>query len=405
MSESHGPLAGIRVIDLSSFLSGPFSTMMLGDLGADVIKVERPPKGDPLRTVGHRYRGQSVQCVNVNRNKRSILLDLRVAEDRQVVLDLAVEADVLVQNWRPGVATALGLDDRALASANPRLIRLSITGYGPDGPYADRPAFDSLIQAQTGTTARHRVGDRPATIPNYVADKVTSLMAAQAVLAALVERDRTGVGRRVEVSMLDALAYFNFPDIMEDQTFLGDPAGRQSRPLPRSFIVAASDGYLAVAPATGAQVRQAMCAVGHPEWVSELRSIQDPLELLRELLDRIESVTAGESVSTWLRRFTAEDVPVAPVLDARGHLEDVQVAHNRLYSVYTHRELGPMRAPRYPALFDGAASATLRLHAPAPGEHDEAIRRSLFGGQPSDQHGEVRSPQHTLVAVDDAASD
>src|SRR5581483_4490294 len=192
------PLDHIRVVDATGYLAGPFAAMMLADLGADVVKVERPPKGDPLRTIGHRFEGQSVQCDNVNRNKRSVLVDLATADGRDDFLRLG---------------------DGALAAANPRLVRVWITGFGPDGPLADRPAFDALIQAHTGLAWRHRHDGRPAELRTYLADKVTSALAAQAALAALVGRERTGTGERVEISMLDAVAYFNFPEVMEDRTY------------------------------------------------------------------------------------------------------------------------------------------------------------------------------------------
>ena len=367
------PLDHIRVVDATGYLAGPFAAMMLADLGADVIKVERPPKGDPLRTIGHRFEGQSVQCDNVNRNKRSVLLDLGAPDGRDDFLHLLAGADVVLLSWRPGVAEALGLGDDALAAANPQLVRVWITGYGPDGPLADRPAFDALIQAHTGLAWRHRHDGRPAELRTYLADKVTSALAAQAALGALVGRDRTGTGERVEISMLDAVAYFNFPELMEDRTYGWDPATTGERPLPRSFVVATADGWLAVAPAKGSQVQAALRAIGHPEWIAEVRAVTDPIALIAALLDRIESVTTGEPTAVWVKRFGAADVPVAEVLGPDAHLADPQVVHNRLYGEVDDPVRGPMRYVRYPARFAGDPEFRLRGPAPSVGQHTEEV--------------------------------
>jgi crotonobetainyl-CoA:carnitine CoA-transferase CaiB-like acyl-CoA transferase len=376
------PLEGISVVDLSTYVAGPFAAMMLADLGADVIKVERPPKGDPLRRVGHRYRNESALYINVNRNKRSMLLDLRDRDDRLVFLRLVDKADVLLRNWRPGVAESLDLADDVIVERNPRLIRLSITGYGPDGPLACRPVFDAQIQAGTGLAHRQRHGGRPELIRTAIADKITSMMAAQAVLAALVARARTGLGELINISMLDAVAYFNFPDLMENRTFLHDPAVTTEELVPPSFIVATSDGYIVVAPATAEHIRAAIAAVGHPEWLRELPSARDP-DGLATVMAAIESATRNESSEVWLHRFAAANVPVGRVLDADLHFADDQVIHNRIYLEDDHPQWGPVRYPRYPARLAGYPDDRLRRPAAGMGQHDAEVRQEL-AGVPSD---------------------
>lgn len=346
------PLEGVRVVDATSYLTGPLCTVMLADLGADVVKVERPPKGDPLRRIGHRFMGVSAQFANINRNKRSIAVDLRVDDEVGALRELLTTADVFVQNWRPGVADGLGLSDETLAASNPRLVRVSITGYGHDGPRSAAPAFDAILQGETGLAHRQARDGVPEPVRTYLADKVTGVMAAQAVLAALLTRERTGRGERVDVSMLDAVAYFNFPDMMERRTFLDDPAADEPVPEPASFVVAASDGHLVIAPASGAQVQAALAVVGRPDDADRLRGL-GATELFTELMALIEAATRRGPCDMWLERFAAADVPVGRVASLDDHLADPQVRHNGTYMLLRHERLGVHRVPAYPACFGG----------------------------------------------------
>jgi crotonobetainyl-CoA:carnitine CoA-transferase CaiB-like acyl-CoA transferase len=383
------PLEGCRVVDACTYVAGPFATMMLADLGADVLKIE-PPGGDPNRRFGVRHRGTGLLFVNTNRNKRSVELDVKDAVDGGLLQELIGEADVFAENWRPGVAARLGLTGEALQALNPRLIHLSITGYGPDGPTAQRGAFDSVVQGVSGLAWHNGREGRPELLRTYVADKVTSTFAAQAVLGALLARERTGAGQRVEVSMLDAATYFNFPDMLAERTVIGDdrPVEPEANPG-RCTLIRASDGHLVVAPSSAAHVRQACDAVGHPEWVDDLAALRGFAALAPALMSRLESVTVTNTVHHWLAAFEAADVPAGPVHDVDAHLGDPQVLHNGTYAEIDHPELGAVRAPRFPvrmAGLDGRRGAPWPITAaPVAGQDGDRVRtgrrwRATAGG-------------------------
>jgi crotonobetainyl-CoA:carnitine CoA-transferase CaiB-like acyl-CoA transferase len=298
---------------------------------------------------------------------------------------------VYISNWRPGVAEGLGLSDATLAELNPSLVRLSVTGFGRDGPLASAPAFDSLLQAHSGLTHDQAGGGRPQGIRALLADKTTALMAAQALLAALVARATSGRGELVDLAMLDVMAYFNFPELMQDLTFeqLEQPdepdeedeaaelAAFGAASPRRSSVIETEDGFLVVAPVSGAQIGRCLEAVGHPEWKAQLKALTNQKELQDTMLDLVESVTRGGTTAHWLARFAEHDVPAAAVLDARAHLADSQVRHNDIYSMADHPHLGRMREVRYPARFGGVAHRSTRRPAPMPGEHTEEVLGEL----------------------------
>ena len=362
------PLSDVRVLDASTYLLGPVAAMMLADLGAEVIKVE-PPDGDPYRRVGPRHAGTGLQAAVVNRNKRSVALDLKDRCDRVRFLALVRSADVVVHNWRPGVGQRLHLDDAMLADTNPRLIRLWVTGYGPDGPLADRPAFDSLLQAQTGLTCLQGHPGDPETVRTYLADKVTAAFAVQAVLAALLEREHTGAGRLVSLSMLEALAYFNFPDVCLHRLRCGD--GGEAVPPP-STLVPTADGHVVVSPVSGRQVRAAIAAVGDPGACAELEARKDWAALAGRLVEVLARSTKRLTTARCLELFAAADVPAAPVLSPDQHLSDPQVHHLGIYGHLDDDTLGRVRYARYPG--------GLRTTRPAPsiGQHNSEVLDELI---------------------------
>jgi crotonobetainyl-CoA:carnitine CoA-transferase CaiB-like acyl-CoA transferase len=376
-------LRGCRVIDASSYVTGPMAAMMLADLGADVIKVE-PLGGDPYRRIRTRNAPVSVGALNVNRGKRSIALDLKQRDDQAVIRQLLADADVLIENWRPGVPDRLGLGDDVLERDFPRLIHVAISGYGPAGPLVAHGAFDSLVQARTGLAMLRLQDGRPSPLPTYLADKITSVFAAQAVLAGLLDRQTTGLGGRLDVSMLDAVSYFNFPDIMEKRTIIAEGEPEASW-LPSSTeaatTVKTSDGWIAVSPTSRAQVVATCAAVDHPEWVDELAAFMKFGELAPELIRRLETVTTGRTSGEWLTRFQEHDVPAAPILDADGHLAEPQVLANDIYGEVTHPTAGRVRFVRPPVRFrraDGTVpSADEMRPMPATGEHRNEILAEL----------------------------
>ena len=348
-------LRGVRVIDASGYLSGPFAGLMLADLGADVIKIEHPTAHDPLRRYRNQSHPASAMAANVNRNKSSVLLDLKADPDKATFGELVAAADVLVLNMRPSAAEAIGLGDAMLADLNERLIRLWITGYGTDGPRCDEPAYDASIQAYSGLIAAQSEAGLPAPVRTYVADKVSSMFAVQGVLAALLERERTGKGQRVDVAMLDATAYFAFPDLFEDHTFVDyeNPGGSMGH---AAVVGSTKDGAIVLAAGNGKQLRAALEVLGHPEWWEDLKRAAGPEARTVAMLALFQPVLRSATTEEWIARFRARDVPVAPILTAAQHLDDAQVVANELYSTYAHPQFGAMRAVRYPARFSAMST-------------------------------------------------
>lgn len=363
------PLAGVRVLETCSWVSGPYAGLVLADLGAEVVKVE-PPTGDPMRRFRRPATAYSAEFANCNRGKRSVALDLKAPEGRDQFLDLARTSDVVVSNWRPQVAESLGLGDATLVARNPRLIRVYITGFGPTGPLARAAAFDSVVQARSGMTMAAGSA-APSLAQGYPVDKLTGLVAAQAALAALFARERDGRGDRVDVPMLDVAAYVDFVELFANRTFL-DTAPAEAvnvqatalRPLP------ARDGWIVLAPVAGVQIRAVCDAVGHPEWLDELRRAPTAAAAARSLFDRLEAELPSRSLDDWLARFELHDVPVSPCLSLDQHLADEQVRHQQLYSVVDWPAVGAARCVRYPGSFQGRGRLVADRPPPEIGELD-----------------------------------
>jgi crotonobetainyl-CoA:carnitine CoA-transferase CaiB-like acyl-CoA transferase len=357
---SGGPLEGIRVVEAAAFVAGPYSAMMLADMGADVVKVE-PPTGDPLRTFGRRVAGLSITFVNTNRNKSALTCDLRTDAGKAAFLELLEDADILVTNWRPGVAEGFGLDADFVRERFPKLVWVRITGYGLDGPLASTPVFDALIQARSGMmVAQGENAPRP--VWSWIVDKVTASFAAQASLAGLVRRNTTGDGSIVDISLLDSFAYFNFPDLLTERTILSEhdrPAlnaqNRGVRPVPTK------DGWLMVNPVRGIQLKRALEAFGRADSIAELKTLNNSAATHRFFVIA-EEAAAARTTAEWLEILAEHDVPAAPVLDFDAHFADPQVVHNRTYVEMSDPRLGPIRQPRFPARFNTGEAGIM----PAP---------------------------------------
>lgn len=365
------PLEGLKIVESSSYLTGPYASMMLGDLGAQIIKVE-PPGGDGFRSFGHSQQGWSALWVSSNRGKRSIVLDLKNENDLATMRQLVAAADILVENWRPHVAASLGLGQEVVTALNPRLVRLSITGFGASGPLSTAPAFDSLIQGHTGMVDLLSASGRPDVAPYWVVDKVVSTFGAQAVLAALYQRERTGIGSHISLPMLDVMTYFNFLDMFQHRTFVRDQTPWSPVPNP---VVRTADGYIVITPVSGTQMSRTLKALERPDIKAELLTIKEPARLAATFYKRIEEVLVTQSSAHWLDLFASFDLPVAPVRSLDDHLKDPQVRHNTLYHEM-ETPVGPIRAVRYPATFDGTQFKPIGA-PPAPGEHAAQIRAEL----------------------------
>jgi crotonobetainyl-CoA:carnitine CoA-transferase CaiB-like acyl-CoA transferase len=372
MTDATRPLAGTRVIDLTTNMSGPLATMVLADQGADVVKVE-PLSGDAIRTVGTGHAGMSAYFANNNRGKRSIAVDLSTEQGREVVRRLARDADVFAQNFRPGVVERLGLGDHELMPANRRLVYASISGFGTVGPLAGAPAYDHVVQALSGFAAIQSAGtSEPSMVRHGVVDKATAYTFAQAVTAALLRRERTGQGGRVDVSMLDVAIAFLWPDGMMDNT-VDDPS-MVLPPTSRSFrVTPTADGQVVLVTLTAAQWAGLTSALLDADGTSD--AMADTAERMRggaEVMRRVRAKIAGMPTAGVLDRLSAADVPVAPVLalDAVAHHDQV-VACGTVWA-FEHGVLGPVHQPRPAPLFDDEQIEPERT-APRLGEHADEI--------------------------------
>jgi CoA:oxalate CoA-transferase len=357
------PLEGIRVLEAATYVTGPYAGQMLADLGAEVIKVESPAGGDAFRRFGRPDGPYSPIFANTNRGKGSVVLDLKDQACRSELLDLVASADVWVTNWRPGVADRLGLGDQVLADRNPRLVRLYISGYGREGPKADAPVFDTIVQAASGLTHALSNGARPALLPGFPIDKLTAAMATQAILAALFARERRGRGERIDLSMLASAAYSDFVELFSNRTFLGS-APDEARNLQATGLRAlpSKDGWMVTAPVSGSAIRKVCEVVGHPEWSEELRRLDDQTRVAEELFTKLERVLPDRTTDEWLELFGAHDVPAARCLTIDEHLTDPQALSEDLYRIETWDGVGQVRTVRYPAVFASVG----RLGAPGP---------------------------------------
>jgi crotonobetainyl-CoA:carnitine CoA-transferase CaiB-like acyl-CoA transferase len=373
--KSAGPLAGVRVIELTTMITGPLAGMMLGDSGADVVKVENPNGGDPFRNF--REGTYSPHFSAYNRNKRSVALDLRTAEDRSALLALIARADVLLDNYRPGVMQRLQLDDQSLAGLNPRLVRCSITGFGSDGPYAARPAYDAIAQAMSGMSSLFVLPDEPRLTGPTIADNVTGQYACQGILAALFEREKTGVGRRVDVNMLESTLAF-LPDPFGYYTqmdLVSDPFLRAH--TSQSFAFACSDGkLLAVHLSSQPKFWEAFVqAIDSPELLADSRLANRAqrianYETLRGLAGH---VIGRRSREHWMDVLTKADVPCAPIYDVTEVFQDPQVKHLDSFMTLQHPQMGQLTAIRRPVRYDGRRDDQPQRPPPLLGEHTHEV--------------------------------
>jgi crotonobetainyl-CoA:carnitine CoA-transferase CaiB-like acyl-CoA transferase len=368
-----GPLDGIRVIDLTTVISGPVCTMILADQGADVVKVE-PPGGE----IGRRTSGDgefTAMFVSANRGKRSIALDLKQPAALNALRRLIAEADVLVQNFRPGTMARLGLDEPAVRATNPGLIYVSISGVGDTGPYVKKRVYDPVIQSLSGLAdlqADHDTG-RPKMIRTIVADKTTAVYAAQAICAALVARGRTGQGQHVRLSMLDTMVAFLWPEAMTQHTVVGRENAPQPAPRP-DLIFQTLDGYITVGSLSDSEWRGLCQVIDRLDWIDDPR-FKTPATRSHNAAERLTLI--GEILATgysqqWLDRLDAADVPCAPVLRRADVMNDVQIINNALIEQMEQPALGTVRQPRPAARFERTPA---RIGGPAPriGEHTDAI--------------------------------
>ena len=367
--EARRPLAGITVIDLTRVLAGPYCTLVLSELGARVIKVERPGLGDDAREVGPFIHGKSAYFMSLNRDKESIALDLAAEEDRAIFERLVARADVVVENYRPGVMAKHGFGWESLHARWPRLILASISGFGQTGPYAHRPAFDMVVQAMGGVMSlTGHPGGPPTRVGTSIGDITAGLFGAIGILGALYERGVTGVGRWIDVGMLDSQVA-----ILENAIARYAATGQVPGPLgsrhPSIAPFAAfqtKDKPIVIAAGHDAQFRLACDVLGAPELLTDPRfaTIPDRVRNADSLGAELEKRLASRTAADWLARFEKAGVPCGPINDIAAVLADPHVrARNMIVSVEDPRA-GHLDMPGFPVKLDGAIESPVR--APAP---------------------------------------
>lgn len=378
-----GPLQGIRVIDLSAVVSGPFGTSILADQGADVIMVEQAHAPDLVRNSGplaDTAQGVSAVFNSINRNKRSITLNLKHDEGKALLKRLVADADVVVQNFRPGALDRLGVGWDVLRQVNPELIMCSISGFGSDGPYSHRPAFDPVVQCISGYPVVQAAGGRPTLMGTIVCDKVTSLNVAQAICAALVARANGHGGQHIELAMVDASIHFLWPEAMWNNTYLDhDIEMPELTSLYRLFQTI--DGWaLVYSVSTDAQWLGMCRAFERPDLATDPRFVDLQARTLHsiEMNDEIEKETGRYTTAELVDLMDRHDVPVAPVNTRQEVIDDPHVRHRNILVESEHPTAGRLRSVRPPALFS-ATPAQLRLPAPTFGQHTDEVLQTLLG--------------------------
>ena len=386
MAEATGPLSGVKVLDLSIALTGPYAAALLADQGAEVVKVERPGIGDIARWVGVAVNGMSAFYLACNRGKRCIAVDLGTDEGRDIVLQMAADADVIIQNFRPGVIDRLGLGYDAVRERNPEVVYASISGYGPVGPYRDRSAYDTSIQAYAGFAATQaEPGGPPTFIKQNAADKVSALYACQAITAALFARASGRGGQHLELGMADACVSFLWAEAAGNEVLLDSDGS-----MPSSFNAGFSpmrflDGWGIVVPTTDADFAGMCKALDVEGWddprvrtVGERRKHRD---LLEPIMDMCYAMAANLTQAEAIERFERERVAFAMVLSAAEMVEDPHAQAIGMFEEFDHPVVGRARLPRHPTQFH-ATPASLGFGAPAVGQHtDEVLVELGLGAQ------------------------
>ncbi len=375
-------MEGLLVLDFTRVLAGPYCTAMLGDLGARVVKVESPG-GDDQRHMGVMIDGESASFAMLNRNKESVRLDLGHPEGRRIARQLAERADVVVENFRPGVADKLGVGYRELSEANPRLVYCSISGFGQSGPNAAAPAYDIVVQALSGLMSI--TGDPqgpPTLVGESIGDVCAGMFAAWGIASALFARERSGAGCHLDVAMFDAL-FSMLPTALAQYLYAGTEPQRvgNRHPLSSPFSAyAAADGYFVIAAANDKLFAAVARVVGSEQIVDDPRFATDALRSRHDaaLRECIESWSRRRELAAVVAAFTAAGVPVAPIQGVADACRSAQVRERGLLAPTTHPVWGESLLAPQPVRFSGALPNAVRA-APALGEHTEAVLTALLG--------------------------
>ena len=385
-----GPLDGIRIVDLSVALTGPLAAGMLVDQGADCVKVEQAPTGDVVRWLGSTVGGISAMFQAANRGKRSIVLDLRQADGLAILRDLVADADVLVQNFRPGVAERLGVAYDDIRSIRPDIVYADLTGFGPSGPYSHRRVYDTVIQAQSGLAASQTGlnDEQPKFLKQLVCDKVTAYTACQAITAALFARSRGAGGQHLELSMLDACIAFLFVDGAEHEVILdGDHSGPQSLAA-NNTPLAFDGGFAAVTVPTDKEFHGLARAMGVDSSDPDLATVRDrtanrekAMAVHRAVRENATKLTVSEAEAL----LDANQVPFGIVRAVNEIQDDPQVIANGVFSEFDHPAAGRVRHHRPPTRFHGPPTELREPAAPTLGQHSDEILTETGRGDRIDE--------------------
>lgn len=374
-----GPLSGIRVVDLTSMISGPVATMMLGDQGADVIKVE-PLTGDLVRIMGPNRAGLTSGFISANRSKRSLAIDLKSEQGMAVVKKLVTTADVFVQNFRPGAIVRMGLGEDVVRALKNDIVYVSISGFGETGPYAHKRVYDPVIQALCGLADIQKDGEtgRPKMIRTIIPDKTTSVTAAQAITAALFARERSGEGQHVKLAMLDTMVAYLWPEGMAGFTFIGKEVKAARAQFAQDLVFETTDGYITAGAVSDAEWQGMCVALEHEEWLEDERfkTTNGRIINVKERLAMTAEVLLSRSSAEWLLRLDREGVPCAPVLQRHEVFDHEQIRANEMVEEFDHPVAGRIRQPRPAARFDKTPAAMQR-HAPTLGQHTRELLEEL----------------------------
>ena len=371
-----GPLDGIKIIDLTSMISGPLTTMILADQGADVIKIENPAGGDFTRSASNRRHGFSASFLNNNRNKKSVTINLKTEKGIKLLKKLIADADVFIQNFRPGVIERMGLGEKTVREVAPDIIYVSISGFGQEGPYAGKPVYDPLVQALSGLTTIQGGSDefRPRLVRTILPDKLTGFTCAQAITSALFCRERTGQGQHIRLSMLDSVISFLWSSDMGSQTFVGGEFAQEKAQSFIDLIYETSDGYISVAVQSDKEWQGLTRALDQPGWLEDSRFMTPALrqDNIDDRLDLTQQVLRNRTSKEWLKRLENEDVPCAPVLRRRDIISHPQISANKTIMELEHDHAGMLRQARPAALFSQTYQDK-HTGAPYLGEHNKEI--------------------------------
>ncbi len=370
----HGPLHGLVVVDLTRVLAGPFCTMLLADMGAEVIKIERPEGGDDSRAFGPFINGESAYFMSINRGKKSATLNMKHAEGKKLLKELIGQADILVENFKPGVMSRLGLGWEQLKQVNPRLIYAASSGFGQTGPYSDRPAYDLIIQGMGGLMSiTGPDADHPTKVGSSVADIFAGIFSAVGILAALYSRERTGRGQQVDVAMLDCMVAILENAISRYVTSGNNPVpiGNRHPSIAPFCTVTTADGAMNIACGNDELWRKFCSLTGLDELAADERFVTNPARVqhFEALEPLINATTKNRTTGEWLAVLQAGGIPCGPINNVAAVLEDAHVKARRMLVEMTHPVAGTIKVPGVPMKFSETPAEAL-YPAPTLGQHN-----------------------------------